>query len=87
MNTVLNFIPAYIITLQQLAEHSNKFYNFYLTVDSSVAGAFFADSKCLTVCILLKLDESKHFNNCVVNCVTLLLIRGSSVATVNRSRV
>ena len=53
MNTVLNSIPAYIITLQQLAELSNNFHNFYLTVYSSVAGAFFADSKCLSVCIML----------------------------------
>jgi hypothetical protein len=67
MNTVLNPIPAYIITLQQLAELSNKFHNFYLTVDSSVAGAFYADSKCLTVCILLKVDENNCVNNCVVN--------------------
>ena len=68
MNTVLNPVPAYIITLQQLAELGNNFHNFYLTVDSSVAGAFCADSKCLTVCILLKMDGNNHLNNCVVNC-------------------
>lgn len=72
MNTVLNSIPAHIITLQQLAELSNNFHNFYLTVNSSVAGTFFADSKCLTVCILLKMDENKHVNNSVVNCYVII---------------
>jgi len=72
MNTVLNSIPVYIITLQQLAELNNKYHNFCLTVDSSVAGAFFADSKCLTVCILLKMDENNHVNHCVVNCYVII---------------
>jgi hypothetical protein len=71
MNTVLNSVPAHT-TLQQLAELSNNFHSFYLTVNSSVAGAFFADSKRLTVCILLKMDENNHVNNCVVNCYVII---------------
>lgn len=72
MNTVLNSIPACIVTLRQLAELSNNFHNFYLTVDSSVADAFFADSRCLIVCFLLKMDENNHVNNCAVHCYVII---------------